>query len=813
VLVPNERATQIRGVADPSQIDRQHVTKQPQAQAQAMEYMRRLSMGPGTATGVIRGSLIPGVVPGSKILINVDPQTGGGGLAQLARIDGMKIDRSDDVELDITYDPLLPAVAYTPDWPSPLPETTFHASSAPTLVYRLAIPLPPGAFDWPPAVGFLATRPSMTVTGFSVYFSQTSGGAFAELGSQLGFAVRASLITAVGTGDATMELQMLDGANGPDAYLAANTPGGNTTAAENNTLLAILVQLDGSGRVALDGSGNPIMEMASIVQRSAVTADTHNYTVLRGRCGLAARAWGAATAAWIVPIANLTPWRHLLFAALEGAPAYFRLQAFTSAAVDETIPLPEADVVFPTLAPPTALTAITPGGQLVTLAWADSVNLDDGLDEYVVYRATAGAGGPFTEIGRTRSTAFHDTGQTGGLVIGTQYWYAVTALDLSDDESVQSNIVTATPTGVAANQTPPQNAGAASEADGGHTIVASDGSVSASLDILVPALPGAGAGTLAAAWQNLLFRRNGVSSQWQIGSGNLNNTGTVTVSLDLLSPGVAYDVALQAFTSFGIPSAIVVATSSPFTAPSKGTSAPAPGAISSRVPTTGDAVPPAFEGSQLVPATIITFAGVTSDRSLIGYEYYLGELSGPPTTGQAINPVNVVPATPDGGTVEIPVYGQPSLLSLAGWVRTIDSTGNTSTWTGTGGAMAWTFGYAGNMGAQDSDGVEVSAVQTGAAGASSVRQILASCPVDMVYVTTGGHPTETFNVDISNRGFTTAPDNCQITPTSPTLGNSWYYDKSSSTSTTAVIVMQGFNGANIGVAQDYGISFLFTEYD
>src|SRR5262249_2925636 len=105
---------------------------------------------------------------------------------------------------------------------------------------------------------------------------------------------------------------------------------------------------DGSGRVDIDGSGEPIMEFCSILQRSAVTSTTHDYDVYRGRCTLAARAWGAATKAWIIRRASLVAWQHQLFSSLFGSVGYFRLASCINGAVDESVPLPETDMVFPT---------------------------------------------------------------------------------------------------------------------------------------------------------------------------------------------------------------------------------------------------------------------------------------------------------------------------------------------------------------------------------------------------------------------------------------------------------------------------------
>ncbi|MFA5264972.1 MAG: hypothetical protein WC378_14205 [Opitutaceae bacterium] len=349
VSVPNGRARKIRQEDDQAKLDRKHVTRKDQALRHGMEFNRRASLAPGSGTLFVRGPIVAGLAPGDKIKVDTDPEPGGDGLAQLARIETIESDRTDEVTLTITLDPALAATAYTPAWTSPLPETGFAAGveTCPPITHAVALPLPPVTFGWPPTVGFLATRPSSQVVGFHAYFATNPSLAFSELGMQLGFAARCSLVGAVNASAGTLRLQLLDGADGPDAYLAADTPGGNTIDAEDDTMLAVLVQLDGSGRVALDGNGDPIMEFASVLQRSAINATTHDYTVYRGRLDVAARTWADASAVWIVPRSNIVAWDHTLFETLLGQTLYFRLAAFTSSALDESTPLPEADCILP----------------------------------------------------------------------------------------------------------------------------------------------------------------------------------------------------------------------------------------------------------------------------------------------------------------------------------------------------------------------------------------------------------------------------------------------------------------------------------
>ncbi|MEZ4655437.1 MAG: endonuclease [Candidatus Eisenbacteria bacterium] len=90
---------------------------------------------------------------------------------------------------------------------------------------------------------------------------------------------------------------------------------------------------------------------------------------------------------------------------------------------------------------PTGLVA-TAGDGSVDLDWADNGESD--LAGYNVFRATT-AGGPYSQVnGLTVSaSAYHD----GGLSNGTTYFYVVTAVDLSGNESGNSGEASATPAG------------------------------------------------------------------------------------------------------------------------------------------------------------------------------------------------------------------------------------------------------------------------------------------------------------------------------------------------------------------------------
>lgn len=98
---------------------------------------------------------------------------------------------------------------------------------------------------------------------------------------------------------------------------------------------------------------------------------------------------------------------------------------------------PPPDTIPP--AAPTGLTATGGDGQVI-LDWAN--NSEPDLAGYNVYRGTTN-GGPYSKVNSSLVTtsAYTDT----GLANGTPYFYVVTAVDLSTNQSANSNEASATP--------------------------------------------------------------------------------------------------------------------------------------------------------------------------------------------------------------------------------------------------------------------------------------------------------------------------------------------------------------------------------
>lgn len=193
-------------------------------------------------------------------------------------------------------------------------------------------------------------------------------------------------------------------------------------------------------------------------------------------------------------------------------------------------------------ATPTGLSATVGTGQAVSLDWNDNTESD--LGEYGVYRNTANDAGTATKIAEVLASRFVDV----DVSLGTTYYYWVSAIDRSENESAKSTGTSATPAAItqgSVNTTAPSTPSAptfVSET----TYVAGDGSVFARITIAAPALPSGAIGV------NILYRRSG-ASDWLVGA---QVTGAGNVSIDDLSPDIAYEFAARAFSFSGALSSV-----------------------------------------------------------------------------------------------------------------------------------------------------------------------------------------------------------------------------------------------------------------
>ncbi|WP_233256587.1 hypothetical protein [Opitutus sp. ER46] len=205
-------------------------------------------------------------------------------------------------------------------------------------------------------------------------------------------------------------------------------------------------------------------------------------------------------------------------------------------------------------APGTPTAVAYPGYNRIT--WSKSSAAD--VYEYAIYRNTSNSFSGATKLGETGGLAWDDPSVTAGVT----YYYFVTAIDGSENESDPTSSGAATTATAPVGAVVPSAPSAASRVTPGSndTYMAGDGTVYAFITLSVPAMPS------GAVWQNVLYRRNG-GGEWIV-AAQLKNTGSTTLRVDDLSTGVAYEFATQAWSGAG-GSAITAATGSPFTAPTK----------------------------------------------------------------------------------------------------------------------------------------------------------------------------------------------------------------------------------------------------
>ena len=441
-------------------------------------------------------------------------------------------------------------------------------------------------------------------------------------------------------------------------------------------------------------------------------------------------------------------------------------------------------------ATPTGLTAIAGTGQIISLDWDDNTEPDFG--EYGVWRNTTNDSGGASKIAETRASRFVDV----NLTLGTTYYYWISAYDRSENQSAKSTGASATAVAVTAGQTdstPPADPSAPTVNTTG-TYLSGDGTTLARIVVNVPAF------TTRCVIMNVLYRKSGTAG-WIV--ADQRSTGGSTSSIDDLTPNVSYEIAVQAFSAFGIASSIVSGGTQ--TAPNKGAS----GQPSSVVPHSPDAqygLPPKYYGTyktQLFGCTI-SFAD-NADKDIAYYEY--------DTTSTTTTP----PSTTIGlayNTLKSPaLYYSASTSAQYLWTRSINRSGVASDWVYSGYNLnSYITLGAGTVSQQDASDVNVSGIKTGSSSASSVRQVAAVYQVSHVVALSGGSPSETFAVDISNRGFSTKPDVGVGGCVNADFLTAYDFDHASNSSSTAYVRASTLDGSNIG-AGNYRFNLDFTEYN
>ncbi len=324
--------------------------------------------------------------------------------------------------------------------------------------------------------------------------------------------------------------------------------------------------------------------------------------------------------------------------------------------------------------------------------------------------------------------------------------------------------------------------------------ISQSGTVLSWLRFNIPAFPSGG------QWLNCLYRVNG-DSGWIM--ADQRSTGGGTLVIPDLSPGIAYEFAVQAFSVDGTGSNIITATGSPFTAPAKSTRPPAVTSLTTTAPVMLDGFPAAYDGAgRLYTGTWVT-PPPPSSGDIVSCEVRLHVTGAGPADNEAIVPSKIYPINQG----RIPVSGDISFVgSYRISYRQIDSSGNRGFWYEKSG-ISWSANYAGNMGSQNEDATKLSGVTTTQTG--SGRKVKVRYPFN----TLGSCSTAaevTFNITID--GFSWKADFGSIGCASDgDMICRYDWDAAGNSSTNAVVKMKRRDGANVD-GGTYRLTGVFEGY-
>lgn len=445
-------------------------------------------------------------------------------------------------------------------------------------------------------------------------------------------------------------------------------------------------------------------------------------------------------------------------------------------------------------ATPTGLTAIAGTGQIISLDWDDNTEPDFG--EYGVWRNTSNDSGGATKVAETRASRFVDV----NLTLGTTYYYWISAYDRSENQSAKSTGASATAVAVTAGQTdstPPADPSAPTVNTTG-TYLSGDGTTLARIVVNVPAF------TTRCVIMNVLYRKSGTAG-WIV--ADQRSTGGSTSSIDDLTPNVTYEIAVQAFSAFGIASNIVSGGTQ--TAPNNST---APATPSGSGLTNVGVTPKLIESTRQYYFGSRAYWNANTETDFDHYEIKATATNSSSATDynwfgeSGVNGLVLTKATTMCFYNALPTSGFTFL-------RAVNRSGVASAWVYLGFCAGNAAYGAGDISSQDRDDVTVSGIKTGASAASSVRQVAAVFQESAVVLLSGGSPTETFSVDISNRGFSTKPDvGVAGCASDGNLIAAYDFDHASNSSSTAYVRAATLDGSNIGAGY-YRFSIDFTEYN
>ena len=444
-------------------------------------------------------------------------------------------------------------------------------------------------------------------------------------------------------------------------------------------------------------------------------------------------------------------------------------------------------------ATPSGLTVAVGTGRAVSLDWNDNTEPD--FSEYGIYRNTTAvtpANANTNKIAEVRASRFVDTDVT----IGTTYYYWLNAYDNVENVSGFTNYVQATPSVITAgpiDPTPPDQP-AAPTLISTTVYLSSDGGSFSRVSLTAPPLP-----TRAVAL-DVLYRRTG-ASDWIVGN-QIASAVSYAVSIDDLSVGVAYQFAARGISFSGALSTVSSVLSE--SAPSNTTAPTTPigGAISSKAPAVLT-----WAVSDLYFGAHVSWT-VNSDKD---FAYF--EIKSTTTNSDAAVDYIWFAANAAAGLYQTREpffdYYRQDVQNGHVRIRAVNRTGTTSAWHYAGNIASYTMVIGGNMSLQNKTDVNTTGIKTGAG--SSTRQINVVYEVNEVVTLTGGGTTENVNISLTNRGFSTKPDDGLVVVEDVLYQGFYDSQAAGSTSTNAVVKIYRNDGGTLG-AGPLRLSARFTDY-
>ncbi|MEX0331493.1 MAG: hypothetical protein AB3N64_08740 [Puniceicoccaceae bacterium] len=319
------RALRIVGDHRRATLKRPWIMRRKQAFFHVTEYGKAKGQPVITGELSVRRARGMDIRPGDLIRVDMDPEPGGMQLQQVCRVKERTIPQTGPIKLSLEVETGISPVVYIPE--ADLPDAP-QSSEPPEVTNHRIFEMPAPLASSSNEVGVLARRPHGMVTGINVYYDSAQTGSFQLLGVQEEFALWGQPSEGWSADDdGPFEVEIYSSVDRD--LLIDDDPG--PTAARDNQLLMVCLQIDENGNIAQDANGLAIMEILSIESFVQTGHETYAVTAYRERYGTKKNSfWHGASECWIIPSFGLKGFVHRDFASLQAQErgGYFRLQPF-----------------------------------------------------------------------------------------------------------------------------------------------------------------------------------------------------------------------------------------------------------------------------------------------------------------------------------------------------------------------------------------------------------------------------------------------------------------------------------------------------